>query len=109
RKTAAYPPRPQCPPWWRASKGDASMAKRLTLPSSIAGLIGLIGFSVTLVAGPNREGARITLEDLAASDGVATPTLSPSGREFAFTADGQIKLLPADGGWPVALTTTSGG
>jgi dipeptidyl aminopeptidase/acylaminoacyl peptidase len=81
------------------------MAKRLTLPS----LIAIVALSMSVFAGANPGSARITLEDLAASDGLATPVLSPSGREFAFTADGQIKLLPADGGWPVALTTTGGG
>jgi hypothetical protein len=78
------------------------MAKRLSLPS----LIAIVALSMSVFAGANPGSARITLEDLAASDGLATPVLSPSGREFAFTADGQIKLLPADGGWPVALTTT---
>jgi hypothetical protein len=68
----------------------------------------VIVFSVGLLAaGPT--GASITLEDLVSSDGIAAPALSPSGREFAFTADGQIKLLPANGGWPVVLTTTGGG
>ena len=82
------------------------MAKRLTLPSLF---IGIIVFSVAVLAGAGPQGARITLEDLVSSDGIATPTLSPAGREFAFTADGQIKLLPADGRWPVVLTTTGGG
>src|SRR5262245_59371967 len=82
------------------------MAKRLTLPSLFAGLIAI---SATLIAAPDTGGARITLEDLVSSDGIAAPVLSPAGREFAFTADGQIKLLSADGGWPVVLTTTGGG
>src|SRR5262245_30228236 len=82
------------------------MAKRLTLPSSI---IGLIVISMSVLAGSGPAGARITLEDLVSAEGIAAPALSPAGREFAFTADGQIKLLPAEGGWPIALTTTAGG
>jgi len=91
------------------------MAKRLTRPSfitgiaSITGLVGLVVLSVNVLAGSGSPGARITLEDLVSSDGIAAPALSPAGREFAFTADGQIKLLSTDGGWPVVLTTTGGG
>lgn len=62
------------------------MAKRLTLPSLV------IVLSVGVIAGAGPRDAGITLEDLVSSDGIATPTLSPGGREFAFTSDGQIKL-----------------
>ena len=79
------------------------MAKRLTLPSLV------IVLSVGVIAGAGPRDAGITLEDLVSSDGIATPTLSPGGREFAFTSDGQIELLAVDGGWPVVLTTTGGG
>src|SRR5215471_20017683 len=88
------------------------MAKRLTRPSPIAvaaGIIGSFAFSAAVLAGSGPQGARITLEDLVSSDGIAAPVLSPAGGDFAFTTDSQIKLLPADGGWPVALTTTAGG
>ncbi len=79
------------------------MTKRLVLPS----LVIVCSVSV-LAAGPGPQTARITLEDLVSSEGIVAPALSSDGREFAFTADGQIKILPADGGWPVVLTTTPG-
>jgi dipeptidyl aminopeptidase/acylaminoacyl peptidase len=53
--------------------------------------------------------ARITFEDLASGEPLGTPALSPDGRQFALTQGGQIALMPADGGWPAALTTTAGG
>lgn len=50
----------------------------------------------------------LTLEDLASAEGLSAPALSPDGREFALVRDKQIVLVPAEGGWPAALTTTSG-
>lgn len=79
------------------------MPKRLALAAFVVLL------SAQILAEPNRAATRITLEDLVSVDGIAAPVLSPAGREFAFTADGQIKLLPVDGGWPISLTTTTGG
>src|SRR6187200_1689077 len=75
----------------------------LTLPALVLAL------SVRTLASPPDNAARITLEDLVSVEGVSAPVLSPDGREFAVTADGQIKLLSVDGGWPVVLTTTTGG
>jgi dipeptidyl aminopeptidase/acylaminoacyl peptidase len=51
----------------------------------------------------------ITFEDLASVGSIGAPALSPDGRELALVQDGQIALVPADGGWPSALTTTVGG
>ena len=48
----------------------------------------------------------ITRKNLVAVEEVSAPLLSPDGREFAFTADGQIKFLSIVGGFPVALTST---
>jgi dipeptidyl aminopeptidase/acylaminoacyl peptidase len=79
------------------------MVTRLALSAFLIGL----GLTVSADSAPPRAG--ITLEDLAAVEGLAAPVLSPGGGELAFTSDGQIRLLPADGGWPVLLTTTSGG
>ena len=53
--------------------------------------------------------SRITLEDLVSIDAPGAPVLSPDGKTFAMTRGGQIVLVPADGGWPVTLTTTQGG
>jgi dipeptidyl aminopeptidase/acylaminoacyl peptidase len=51
---------------------------------------------------------KITLEDLVSVESLGQPVLSPDGRQFALVRDGQIDLLPSEGGWPVALTTTPG-
>jgi dipeptidyl aminopeptidase/acylaminoacyl peptidase len=55
-----------------------------------------------------REKAKITLEDLAAIPSPGVHVLSPDGKKFATVQDGQIALVPAEGGWPVTLTTTTG-
>jgi dipeptidyl aminopeptidase/acylaminoacyl peptidase len=51
---------------------------------------------------------KITLEDLVSLHFLGEPVLSPDGKQFAFVRGGQIELLPADGGWPVTLTTSPG-
>ena len=53
--------------------------------------------------------SRITLEDLLSIESPGAPALSPDGKTFAITRGGQIFLIPAEGGWPVTLTTTQGG
>ncbi len=53
--------------------------------------------------------SRITLEDLVSIESPGAPVLSPDGMTFAMTRGGQIVLAPAEGGWPVTLTTTQGG
>jgi dipeptidyl aminopeptidase/acylaminoacyl peptidase len=52
---------------------------------------------------------RLTLEDLLSVEPIGQTALSPDGKTFAITRAGQIELLPADGGWPVTLTSTVGG
>src|SRR5689334_15390465 len=69
-------------------------------------VIGLLAFVVPQARGA--ETARVTLEDLVAVPTVSTMVLSPDGKQFATIQNGQIALMPADGGWPVILTTTSG-
>jgi dipeptidyl aminopeptidase/acylaminoacyl peptidase len=69
----------------------------------------LILFTVSVSANTTPPRAGITLEDLASVEALSVPVLSPAGRELALTSDGQIRLLPTDGGWPVQLTTTPGG
>jgi dipeptidyl aminopeptidase/acylaminoacyl peptidase len=69
----------------------------------------VLALSVRTLASPPEPAARITLEDLVSVEGLSAPVLSPDGREFAVTADGQIRIFSVDGGWPVVLTTTPGG
>jgi dipeptidyl aminopeptidase/acylaminoacyl peptidase len=52
---------------------------------------------------------RLTLEDLLSTEAVGDAVLSPDGKTIAMTRGGQIDLLPAEGGWPVTLTTSSDG
>ena len=52
---------------------------------------------------------RLTLEDLLATEAVGDAVLSPDGKSIALTRGGQIDLMPAEGGWPVTLTTSTGG
>ena len=55
------------------------------------------------------EGRRLTLEDLLSVEPIGETALSPDGKTFATARGGQIVLLPAEGGWPVPLTSSSGG
>jgi dipeptidyl aminopeptidase/acylaminoacyl peptidase len=52
---------------------------------------------------------RLTLEDLVSAEPVGETALSPDGKTFALTRNSQIVLMPGDGGWPVTLTSTTGG
>jgi dipeptidyl aminopeptidase/acylaminoacyl peptidase len=56
-----------------------------------------------------QEAARLTLEDLLSTEPVGESALSPDGKTFALARSGQIVLLPAVGGWPTPLTSTTGG
>jgi dipeptidyl aminopeptidase/acylaminoacyl peptidase len=56
-----------------------------------------------------QNGIRITLQDILTPDGIGGTALSPDGKTLALTRDGQIELLPVEGGWPVTLTSTQGG
>ena len=51
---------------------------------------------------------RLTLEDLLSAEPIGDAALSPDGKTFALTRAGQIDLLPAEGGWPVTLTSSVG-
>ncbi len=52
---------------------------------------------------------RLTLEDLVSPEPVGETALSPDGKTFAMTRNGQIVLMPAQGGWLRTLTSTAGG
>jgi dipeptidyl aminopeptidase/acylaminoacyl peptidase len=55
------------------------------------------------------QARRLTLDDLLSVEAVGETALSPDGKMFAITRSGQIALMPAEGGWPVTLTSTTGG
>ena len=72
----------------------------------------LFALTLTSAAGLNAAGNppdRLTLEDLVDTVGLGPVALSPDGRQFAISHDGQIALVSSEGGWPVVLTTTHGG
>src|ERR1700761_3658715 len=51
----------------------------------------------------------LTLQDIVSPDGIGPAALSPDGKTFALTREGQIVLLPVNGTWPTTLTITTGG
>ncbi len=55
------------------------------------------------------QGHRLTLEDLLSAEPIGETALSPDGKTVAMTRGGQIVLMPSEGGWPVTLTSNSGG
>lgn len=55
------------------------------------------------------EPSRLTLEDLASVEALQAPSLSPDGKWFALSWQGQIVLVSSDGGWPTPVTSTPGG
>ena len=56
-----------------------------------------------------QESGHLTLQDLLSIEPIGESALSPDGKTVALTRSGQIVLMPADGGWPVPLTSTQGG
>jgi Tol biopolymer transport system component len=68
-----------------------------------------VAFAIQMLKGAPPETRRLTLEDLQSVESVGETVLSPDGKTFAATRAGQIVLIPANGGWPVTLTSTTGG
>src|SRR5579871_4140011 len=62
-----------------------------------------------ICAGAAAQNHRLTLEDLLAPEAIGESALSPDGKTFAMSRNGQIVLMPSEGGWPVTLTSTAGG
>jgi dipeptidyl aminopeptidase/acylaminoacyl peptidase len=58
---------------------------------------------------PPVNSARLTLQDLVSTEGLGETVLSPDGSTFAISRNGQIALMPSNGGWPETLTSTVGG
>ncbi|HEY7180542.1 MAG TPA: S9 family peptidase [Blastocatellia bacterium] len=74
----------------------------------LTALIAFIAAAHSVEASASAQ-ARLTLEDLAGVEGVQAPSLSPDGKWFALSWQGQIVLVSSDGGWPTPLTSTPGG
>lgn len=70
-------------------------------------LASIVVCSGTLLAADDPDSG-ITLQDLVSVERLGEAALSPDGGEIALIRDGQIVLMPAAGGWPVRLTTTTG-
>ncbi|WP_213807130.1 S9 family peptidase [Granulicella sp. dw_53] len=79
----------------------------LRSPLFHASVIVLFSFYFSSDAAVAQEG-HLTLQDLLSLKPVIESTLSPDGKTVALTRDGQIVLLPTQGGWPVQLTSTQG-
>lgn len=56
-----------------------------------------------------QSSGHLTLQDLLSTNPITETALSPDGKTVAFTRESQVLLMPAEGGWPVQLTTTNGG
>jgi dipeptidyl aminopeptidase/acylaminoacyl peptidase len=64
------------------------------------------------IAGPSvlaQISGHLTLQDLLSVEPIGETALSPDGKTIALTRNGQIVLMPASGGWPVPVTSTTGG
>ncbi|MFL6446865.1 MAG: LpqB family beta-propeller domain-containing protein [Bryobacteraceae bacterium] len=58
---------------------------------------------------PAAEGrAHFTLNDILSVEPIGETALSPDGSKIAVVRGGQIKVMPAAGGWPVPLTSVPG-
>lgn len=72
--------------------------------------LGAVFLPVAFYAHANaQEHGHLTLQDLLSVEPIGESALSPNGKTIALTRDGQIVLLPSEGGWPVPLTSTQGG
>jgi dipeptidyl aminopeptidase/acylaminoacyl peptidase len=56
-----------------------------------------------------QSSGHLTLQDLLSVELIGETALSPDGKTIALTRNGQIVLMPAGGGWPVPVTSTTGG
>ncbi|HEY0308433.1 MAG TPA: S9 family peptidase [Acidobacteriaceae bacterium] len=72
-------------------------------------LLALTLAPIARVAAETSSPAKLTLEDLIDASGLSTISLSPDGKQFAISNNGQIALVPSTGGWPSTLTTGGGG
>src|SRR3984957_10296794 len=75
---------------------------------SISAAVFVFSFSASTAVFGQGSG-RLTLQDLLSVAPITETALSPDGKTVAFTREGQIVLMPAEGGWPVQVTSTNGG
>jgi dipeptidyl aminopeptidase/acylaminoacyl peptidase len=87
---------PYRPPDCFILRGMRKVTVLIALCGSFAGLL-------------SAQGRRLTLEDLVSVEAIGETALSPDGKTFAMTRNGQIVLMPAEGGWPVTVTSAIGG
>jgi dipeptidyl aminopeptidase/acylaminoacyl peptidase len=80
--------------------------RRHLLPVSAAVLVFSCGVSTAIFG---QVSGHLTLQDLLSVAPITETALSPDGKTVAFTREGQIVLMPAEGGWPVQVTSTNGG
>jgi Tol biopolymer transport system component len=96
-----------------SDKGETKVLQRTTIRRLLhAGLQAgvALAVAVALLGAPEApERRQLTLEDLLSIEPVGEIAVSPAGKTVAVSREGQIELLPAGGGWPVTLTSSSGG
>jgi dipeptidyl aminopeptidase/acylaminoacyl peptidase len=80
--------------------------RRHLLPVSATVLVFSCSASTTVFG---QSSGHLTLQDLLSVASITETALSPDGKTVAFTREGQIVLMPAEGGWPVQVTSTNGG
>ncbi|HEX3966525.1 MAG TPA: S9 family peptidase [Edaphobacter sp.] len=68
----------------------------------------LIFFCSAATAVLGQASGHLTLQDLLSAAPISETAFSPDGKTIAFTREGQIVLMPSDGGWPVEVTSTNG-
>src|ERR1700736_4251201 len=73
---------------------------------SLLSFIAIAGLADAVLAA---EPSHFTLEDIVSVEPVGQTALSPDGKTVAMLRGGQVLLLPAEGGWPITLTTSLGG
>ncbi|QHN02901.1 S9 family peptidase [Granulicella sp. WH15] len=72
-------------------------------------LLPFVALALAACTLPTFAQGKLTLQDLLSTEPIGETALSPDGKSIAFTRNGQIVLMPADGGWPAAVTSTLGG
>ena len=77
-------------------------------PLSVFTAVAIFSCGAATVAFGQSSG-HLTLQDLLSANPITESALSPDGKTVALTREGQIVLMPAEGGWPVQLTSTIGG
>ncbi|MFP5227639.1 MAG: alpha/beta fold hydrolase [Acidobacteriota bacterium] len=85
--------------------------KRMRIAGSLVVAMWIASAAVAGIAdqAPAQERNRLTLQDLLTLQPFGDTAVSPDGTTIAFVRSGQIMLMPAEGGWPVLLTSTQGG